>query len=76
MRLKWGTDCSPRRITYTADFDFLENYTEDINSQIHSNIAPEGLRIATGNDVIIYFRSAANPINVSLLGQVQVTINC
>ena len=39
--------------------------TEASNPQIYTNVDPEGLYIITGNDVISYFRLAANCIHVT-----------
>ena len=40
--------------------------TEDNNLQFHSRVGTDGLHTMTGNDVISYFPSAANCVNVSL----------
>ena len=41
---------------------------------IYHNVAQDSLYISTENDVIIYFRPAANRINVLILGHVLVGI--
>ena len=44
-----------------ADFDFLEKKLLKRAPQIHSYVViTEGLYILIGNDVVSYFRSAAN----------------
>ena len=44
-----------------ADVDFLET-NDDNNPHIDTSVIPEGVFILTGNDVVRYFRSAANPV--------------
>ena len=44
-------------------FMFLK-ITEVSISKIYKNLSSVGLRILTGNDVIIYYRSAANHVNI------------
>ena len=46
-----------------------------ISSQIHAKFVSEGLYVLAVNDVIRYFRSAANRINVLILGHVLVEIS-
>ena len=46
----------------------------DNDLKIYDRIALKSVYILTGNDVINYFRSEANRINVYILGQVQVAI--
>ena len=41
------------------------------NFKIYRNVALDGLFIATGNDVIIYFLSTVNHINVFIFGHVR-----
>ena len=52
----------------------IENYGSKSNSQIYTRIVHKSLNIMAGNDVINYFRPAANCVNVLILGQVQFEI--
>ena len=49
--------------------------TEDTNPQIYTILILEGIYILTGNDVINYFWSAANCLNVFIWGHVQAAIS-
>ena len=48
-----------------ADVDFLEKNTEGRNRQIYTRVIPEGIHILIGNDVISYFRSAADRVHAT-----------
>ena len=55
-------------------FSMSEN-TMASNFKIYRNVALDSLYISTGNDVIIYFQSAPNRINVFILGQIRVAVS-
>ena len=50
----------------------ISETTRAINFSNHPNVAHDSLYISTANYVKIYFRSAANRTNVSILGHVRV----
>ena len=59
------TKCSPLEgIIRDKITDHLIKYTKACNFKIYRKGALDSLYISTGNDVIIYFRSAANRTNV------------
>ena len=49
--------------------------TKASNSQIYNKVVSEVPYIDTGNNVSSYFRSAANRVNVSILGHVRAAIS-
>ena len=55
-------------------FSIVSETTRVSNFKIYHNVAHDSLYIWTGNVVAIYFRSAANGTNVSILGHVRVAI--
>ena len=57
-----------------VDLGFTKT-TEDNNPQVSKSLISEGIYIFAGNDVIIYSQSAANSINLFILGHVRVAIN-
>ena len=66
----------------TANFSirkyFLSVVSENArasNFKIYHNVAHDSLYILTGNDVAVYFWSAANRTNMSILGHVQIAIS-
>ena len=56
-------------------FGNISETTKASNFKIYHNVAHESLYISTGNDITIFFRSAANRTDVSILGHVQVVIS-
>ena len=49
-----------------ADLHFItKKTTEDSDPQVYTSLKPEGVNIFTGNDVIGYFRSAANRVHAT-----------
>ena len=64
-----------RREMVKGFFFNISETTRTSNFKIYRKVALDSLYILTGNDVISYFRSAANRINVVILGYVRVAIS-
>ena len=65
----------PAHAAVTKCFWYILKTAGASNLRIYYNIALDSLYISTGDDVIIYFRSAANRINGFIFGHVQVAIS-
>ena len=63
--------CPPRR----NDFFYISETNRASNFTIYHDLALDSLYISTGNDVINYFRSAANRTNVFILAYVRFAIS-
>ena len=64
-----------RRRRHEMIFFNSSETTRASNFKMYHNEALDNLYILAGNDVIIYFQSAANRMNVFMLGRVGVAIS-